>query len=143
MAAYPKVAEVMTVVGIMQHVLVPLVAAVASVVGAHLINTLRREVFEAKQLGQYRLMKQLGAGGMGEVYLAEHRMLKRPCAVKLIHPDQAGDPHVLARFEPRGSHDGPAVTLEHGRNLRLRPHRRRHVLLRHGILARSQPGGFA
>jgi len=36
---------------------------------------------------------------MGEVYLAEHRMLKRPCAVKLIRREQAGDPHALARFE--------------------------------------------
>src|SRR5262245_37899763 len=36
---------------------------------------------------------------MGEVYLAEHRMLKRPCAVKLIRPERAGNPKVLARFE--------------------------------------------
>ena len=36
---------------------------------------------------------------MGEVYLAEHRMLKRPCAIKLIRPGKAGDPQVLARFE--------------------------------------------
>jgi len=36
---------------------------------------------------------------MGEVYLAEHRMLKRPCAVKLIRAEHAGDPRVLARFE--------------------------------------------
>ncbi len=120
-AAYSKVAEVMTVVGVMQHVLVPLVAAVASVVGAHLINSLRREVFEAKQLGQYRLVKQLGAGGMGEVYLAEHRMLKRPCAIKLIHPDQAGDPHVLARFErevcmtARLSHWNTVEIFDYGR----------------------------
>src|SRR5262249_37677439 len=49
--------------------------------------------------GQYGLVEPLGKGGMGEVYLAEHRMLKRPCAVKLIRPEQAGDPHVLARFE--------------------------------------------
>jgi serine/threonine-protein kinase len=36
---------------------------------------------------------------MGEVYLAEHQMMKRPCAVKLIRPDKAGDPKILARFE--------------------------------------------
>jgi serine/threonine-protein kinase len=36
---------------------------------------------------------------MGEVYLAEHEMMKRPCAVKIIRPEKAGDPQVLARFE--------------------------------------------
>ena len=36
---------------------------------------------------------------MGEVYLAEHQLMKRPCAIKLIRPDKAGDPRVLARFE--------------------------------------------
>jgi len=36
---------------------------------------------------------------MGEVYLAEHQMLKRPCVVKLIRPDKAGDRRVLARFQ--------------------------------------------
>src|SRR5262245_26784419 len=97
--AYPQVGAVMTGVGLVQHLLVMVVAAVAAVSGTHLINTLRREAFEARRLGQYRLVKPLGAGGMGEVYLAEHRMLKRPCAVKLIRPEQAGDPHVLARFE--------------------------------------------
>jgi eukaryotic-like serine/threonine-protein kinase len=99
MLAYPQVAAVMTPVGLLQLVLVMLVASVASVFGTHLINTLRREAFEAKQLGQYRLIAPLGAGGMGEVYLGEHRMLKRPCAIKLIRPEQAGDPRVLARFE--------------------------------------------
>jgi eukaryotic-like serine/threonine-protein kinase len=99
MLAYPQVAAVMTTVGLIQHVLVMLVASVASVFGTHLINTLRREAFEARQLGQYRLIAPLGAGGMGEVYLGEHRMLKRPCAIKLIRPEQAGDPRVLARFE--------------------------------------------
>jgi serine/threonine-protein kinase len=38
-------------------------------------------------------------GGMGEVYLAEHRLLKRPCVVKLIRPDKAGNPTNLARFQ--------------------------------------------
>jgi serine/threonine-protein kinase len=121
MLAYPQVAGAMTAVGIMQNVLVLLIAAVASVVGTHLINTLRREAFEARQLGQYRLMKPLGAGAMGEVYLAEHLMLKRPCAIKLIHPDRAGDPRVLARFErevrmtARLSHWNTVEIFDYGR----------------------------
>src|SRR5262249_52965332 len=99
MLTHPEVAAAVTGIGFTNYVLVMVVAAVAAVFGTHLINTLRREAFEAKQLGQYRLLEPLGAGGMGEVYLAEHRMLKRPCAVKLIRPEQAGNPQVLARFE--------------------------------------------
>ena len=38
-----------------------------------------------------------------------------------------------------GAGDGPAVALEHRRGLRLRPHRGRHVLLRHGIPAGAEP----
>jgi serine/threonine-protein kinase len=119
--AYPEVAGLMTVFGVMQHVLVLAVAAVASVYGTYVINSLRHEVFEAKQVGQYRLIKPLGAGGMGEVYLAEHRMLKRPCAIKLIHPDRAGDPQVLARFErevrmtARLSHWNTVEIFDYGR----------------------------
>ena len=133
----------MTAIDFMQHVLTMVVAAVAAVFGTHLINTLRREAFEAKQLGQYRLIAPLGAGGMGEVYLAEHRMLKRPCAVKLIRPEQAGDPQRAGPLRARGPDDRPAVALEHRRDLRLRPHRGRHLLLRDGVPARPEPGGPA
>jgi serine/threonine-protein kinase len=69
------------------------------VYGTYMINSLRREAFEAKQLGQYRLRSLIGSGGMGEVYLAEHQLLKRPCAIKLIRPGKARDPRALARFE--------------------------------------------
>ncbi len=79
--------------------LMMLLAAVAATVGVATIGSLRREAFEARQLGQYRLKQQLGAGGMGEVYLAEHQLMKRPCAIKVIRPEKAGDPRVLARFE--------------------------------------------
>jgi eukaryotic-like serine/threonine-protein kinase len=51
------------------------------------------------QIGQYRIHRRIGAGGMGEVYLAEHQFLKRFCALKLIRPDSAEDPNALARFE--------------------------------------------
>ncbi len=80
--------------------------AVMAIFGSHRLKTLQDEVAEARQaaraareLGAYTLKRKLGAGGMGEVYLAEHRLLKRPCAVKIIRPERAGDPQALARFE--------------------------------------------
>jgi len=81
------------------QVMVLAIAVLVGTVGVHTIGTLRREAFAARQLGQYRLKQKLGGGGMGEVYLAEHKMMKRPCAVKIIRPEKAGDPHALARFE--------------------------------------------
>ncbi len=74
-------------------------AVVIAIVGSHRLEKLRREASVARQLGQYRLTERLGAGGMGEVYLAEHLLLRRPCAVKLILPEWAGDPRHLQRFE--------------------------------------------
>ncbi|MEX2115138.1 MAG: serine/threonine-protein kinase [Pirellulales bacterium] len=86
--------------GIMTDMVIMLgVACVSCVYGTHMINTLRSEAFEAKLLGQYRLCRPIGAGGMGEVYLAEHQMMKRPVAIKLIRPSKAADPQALARFE--------------------------------------------
>jgi len=70
-----------------------------SVYGTYLINSLRQEAFEAREFGQYKLKRLLGSGGMGEVYLAEHKLLKRPCALKLIRASKADDPRTLARFE--------------------------------------------
>lgn len=76
-----------------------LLTVLIAVVGVYTIGNLRREAFVAKQLGQYRLRERIGGGGMGEVFLAEHEMMKRPCAIKIIRPERGGDPRVLARFE--------------------------------------------
>jgi serine/threonine-protein kinase len=76
-----------------------LTGVAVAIFGSHRIHVLHERVFEAQQLGQYRLKQRLGSGGMGEVYLAEHRLLRRPCAIKLIRPEQAGDPVNLQRFE--------------------------------------------
>jgi serine/threonine-protein kinase len=84
---------------VLETALTMLLTAVAAVWGVHTIGRLRTEAYQARQIGQYRLKKRLGGGGMGEVYLAEHLLLKRPCAIKLIRPDKAGDPQALARFE--------------------------------------------
>ncbi len=74
-------------------------AITVAIFGCYRIHVLHEQAFEAQQLGQYRLKKRLGSGGMGEVYLAEHSLLRRPCAVKLIRPKDATDPTVLQRFE--------------------------------------------
>jgi serine/threonine-protein kinase len=76
-----------------------LIAAAIAIYGAHRIEVLRQEAVAARRLGQYQLNERLGAGGMGEVYLAEHLLLRRPCAIKLIRPDRAGDEQHLRRFE--------------------------------------------
>jgi eukaryotic-like serine/threonine-protein kinase len=80
-------------------VLLPFMAVLVAVFGTYIINSIRREAFKARQLGQYVLKNKLGIGGMGEVYRAEHQLLKRPCAVKLIRPDKVAEPTVLTRFE--------------------------------------------
>jgi serine/threonine-protein kinase len=97
----PKSAEALTTDPqfIVEAVLVLTLAAVSSVWGVYTINSLRTEAFRAKQLGQYKLTRLIGSGGMGDVYLGEHQLLKRPCAIKVIRPEKAGDPKVLARFE--------------------------------------------
>jgi eukaryotic-like serine/threonine-protein kinase len=58
----------------------------------------QRAVVTAKELGQYQLEEKLGEGGMGVVYRGRHRMLRRPTAIKLLHPDKTTD-DTIARFE--------------------------------------------
>jgi tRNA A-37 threonylcarbamoyl transferase component Bud32 len=50
------------------------------------------------QIGDYRVEKLLGRGGMSVVYLAEHVRLKRKAAIKLLSPELAEDPTFRARF---------------------------------------------
>ena len=80
--------------------MIPLMAGICcAAVGAGLSGRIRDRSINIEELGSYVLKEPLGSGGMGDVYLAEHRLLKRLCAVKLIHPDKAGDSRVKARFE--------------------------------------------
>lgn len=64
-----------------------------AVVISHVVARLGHQVTKEREMGSYRLGKLLGRGGMGEVYLATHRMLARPAAIKLLRPEMltAGD----------------------------------------------------
>lgn len=95
----PSVAAAANAAQIKEAAILFLIGTTASIYGTHTINSLRTEAFKARQFGQYRLKQLLGKGGMGEVYLAEHQLLKRPCAIKLIRPGQGADPTSIARFE--------------------------------------------
>jgi serine/threonine-protein kinase len=70
-----------------------------AVYGSHRVEVLRHRALQARRLGQYALRRRLGGGGMGEVYLADHVLLSRPCAIKVIHPQRAADQSMLQRFE--------------------------------------------
>jgi serine/threonine-protein kinase len=61
-----------------------LLVAGMAFVGARVVYQLGTEVKRARELGSYRLEEKLGEGGMGEVWRAQHRMLARPAAIKLI-----------------------------------------------------------
>ncbi len=87
-----------------------LLALGVSVGFARLVVRVRREAAEARaeakranqearELGSYRLVKCLGKGGMGEVWRAEHRLLAREAAIKLIRLDNGADSNdAQARF---------------------------------------------
>ncbi|MCA9669836.1 MAG: serine/threonine protein kinase [Myxococcales bacterium] len=70
---------------------------VPSAIGVALATVMARVMFDlgqdvarAQELGAYRLVERLGEGGMGEVWRAEHRMLARPAAIKLVKLEGLG-----------------------------------------------------
>src|SRR5262245_53346511 len=50
------------------------------------------------QIGKYKVLERLGSGGMGSVYLCEHKLMRRRVAVKVLPTAKAEDPAALERF---------------------------------------------
>ncbi|MGH7140362.1 MAG: protein kinase domain-containing protein, partial [Pirellulales bacterium] len=61
-------------------------------------------------LGNYVLLEKIGAGGMGQVYKAEHRRMKRVVAIKVLPPHIVKSPDTLRRFQREVE---AAARLEH------------------------------
>jgi eukaryotic-like serine/threonine-protein kinase len=72
------------------HYLPNYISAAIAMVPFKVMHGLGRRLKEAQELGSYQLVERLGLGGMGEVWRAEHRLLARNAAVKLIRPEVLG-----------------------------------------------------
>jgi serine/threonine protein kinase len=49
-------------------------------------------------IGKYKVLERIGAGGMGSVYLCEHKLMRRRVALKVLPTAKAEDPSALERF---------------------------------------------
>jgi hypothetical protein len=78
--------------------------AVLAFVLSRIVHRFNIRLRKAREIGAYELVSELGKGGMGEVWVAKHRLLARPAAVKLIRPELLGadlpsQESVIRRFE--------------------------------------------
>ena len=62
--------------------------------------------------GKYKLIDLLGVGGMGKVYLCEHKRMRRLVAVKILPTDRLKEPTSIERYE-RKAHRPACSTIRH------------------------------
>ena len=59
---------------------------------------LRGPLAPGTELSQYRIIRKLDEGGMGEIYLAEDQKLHREVAIKVLHPEFVSNADRIERF---------------------------------------------
>jgi serine/threonine protein kinase len=67
-------------------------------VSLRLRSQVQNVLAKVERLGQYEIEKRIGEGGMGDVYLARHALLRRPTAIKLLRSEDARDARAQNRF---------------------------------------------
>jgi len=75
--------------------------AVVATLPSAMFHRMGRQLRQARELGSYELIEQIGAGGMGAVWRARHRFLARDAAVKLVRPESLGDSDSAAQAQLR------------------------------------------
>ena len=105
-----------------------------STFASRVLYGLRDRVRRAHALGQYEIVGRIGAGSMGEVFLAKHALLQRPTAVKVLRAERGRDPacpgrprRVCDALSPQGSDGAAVVRPGPPRHVREEPPRRRGV----------------
>jgi serine/threonine protein kinase len=71
-------------------VVIVMICAVLALLPWVTLRHVAQRIAGANELGSYELVEKLGEGGMGEVWRAEHRLLVRPAAIKLVRPEMLG-----------------------------------------------------
>jgi serine/threonine-protein kinase len=90
-----------------------LLVVMMTYVGASVIYALGKEVTRARELGGYRLVERLGAGGVGEVWRARHHLLARPAAIKLVRREFLGamDTSLRREMQERFGREAQATAM--------------------------------
>ncbi len=112
----PSVA--LTIIGYIPNYL----CAVIAMLPARFLQRVGRRLREAQELGSYQLVERLGKGGMGEVWRAEHHLLARSAAIKLVRPEVLGaaneeDARIARRRFEREAQATAALSSPHTINL--------------------------
>jgi serine/threonine-protein kinase len=87
--------------------------AAIAIIFSRFVYSMGTDVSKAREMGSYKLVELLGRGGMGEVWRAEHRLIARPAAIKLIQPQILGcsDPNETSIVKRRFEREAQATAM--------------------------------
>lgn len=105
------------------------------------VDKLQRGKHKGFRLGKYRLRELLGKGGMSSVYLAEHTLMRRRCAIKVLPIKKVNDSSYLARFfreaQAVASLDHPNIVRAYDIDKEVEKNQEIHFLVMEYVKGRS------